>query len=76
MSMIAGFARGVWYFFVEDGAIVVGTIIALLLVGGLAALRPSGSVEAYLGPLLFLLISALLATNLLHVARQLRRRSR
>jgi hypothetical protein len=75
MSIVTGFLRGIWYFFVEDGAIVVGTVVALILIGGLAILRPFGNASEIVGPLLFLLIAALLLINLLWVARQARSRS-
>jgi hypothetical protein len=76
MKAIAGVGLGIWYFFVEDGAIVVGTIIALLLIGGLAAWRPSVRVEYILGPLLFVLIAGLLSANLVPLAHRAGSRSR
>jgi len=74
MSSLTGFARAAYSFFVEDGSIVVGAIIALVLVGLLALAKPFGSADQFAGPLLFLLIAILLAGNLLHVARQVRLR--
>jgi hypothetical protein len=71
---LAGFARGAYYFFVEDGSIVIGAIVALVLVGVLAIWKPFGSAALFAGPLLFLLIAALLVANLLHVAHQARGR--
>jgi hypothetical protein len=72
MSVLAGFAKGVYYFFVEDGSIVVGALIALALVAFLAIAKPFGNAAAVAGPLLFVLLAALLVTNLLRVAQNAR----
>ena len=75
MSWLAGFARGAYSFFAEDGSIVIGAIVALVLVGALAIWRPFGSAGLFAGPLLFLLIAALLIANLLHVSHLAHRSS-
>ncbi|HTE85077.1 MAG TPA: hypothetical protein VK821_10105 [Dehalococcoidia bacterium] len=72
MSLLAGFARAAYYFFVEDGSIVIGAVMALVLVGILAIWRPFGTAEQVAGPFLFVLIAGLVIANLLQVARQAR----
>jgi hypothetical protein len=74
VSRLAAVARAAYYFFVEDGSIVIGAIIALVIIGILAVGRPFGSAERIAGPLLFLFIAALLIANLLRVAYQARPR--
>ena len=69
MSAVSGFAKGVYYFFVEDGSIVVGAIVALIIVAFLAIVKPFGNADAIAGPLLFVLLAALLVANLLRVAQ-------
>ncbi len=70
MSAIEGIAKSAYYFFVEDGSVAVGALIALIVVGLLAHALPSTAMIA--GPLLFVLIAALLVANLLRVAQNAR----
>jgi hypothetical protein len=72
VKVVTGFLLGVADFFAEDGSIVVGAVIALVIVGGLAIWKPIGATGAFAGPLLFVLIAALLVANLLRVAHQSR----
>jgi len=70
MSVIAAGLRAVYGFFTEDGSVVVGAVVALLLVGILAKARPFGSAPDLAGPLLFVLIAALLIANLWRAAER------
>jgi hypothetical protein len=70
MNAIASVARSAYYFFVEDGSVAIGALIALVLVGVLAHAAPSTA--TVVGPLLFVLIAALLVANLLRVAQNAR----
>lgn len=69
MSVVAAFGRSAYYFFVEDGSIVIGAVIALVAIGILAIWQPFAKAREMAGPLLFLLIAGLLVANLLRVAR-------
>jgi hypothetical protein len=73
MTLLAGLARSVYYFFTEDGSVVVGAVVALIIVGVLARVRPVGGALDVAGPLLFVLIAALLIANLWRTAEQSRR---
>lgn len=70
IDFIAGLPRAVYDFFVEDGSVVVGAVIALIAAGVLALVRPFAGAENLVGPLLFVLIAALLIVNLWRVAQQ------
>lgn len=75
MNFIAGLPRAIYDFFTEDGSVVVGAIIALVIVAILALGKPFGGAENIAGPLLFVLIAALLIASLWRVAQQSRSRS-
>jgi hypothetical protein len=75
MSVLRSFARSAYYFFVEDGSIVIGAIVTLVLVGVLAVWQPFPGADRLAGPLLFLLISGLLIASLLRVVHQSRSRA-
>jgi hypothetical protein len=70
VSALAAVGRATYYFFVDDGSIVVGALIALVIVGALAIRQPFPKAELVAGPLLFVFISGLLTASLLHAARQ------
>jgi hypothetical protein len=70
VNALAAIGRAIYYFFVDDGAIVVGALIALVIVAGLAIRQPFPNAQLVAGPLLFVFISALLTASLLHAARQ------
>jgi hypothetical protein len=70
VSWITGLPRAIYEFFTEDGSVVVGAIVALVVVGTLARVHPFGSAQDLAGPLLFVLIAALLIANLWRVAER------
>jgi len=70
MSFITGLPGAIYGFFTEDGSVVVGAVIALALVGILAKARPFGGAQDMAGPLLFVLIAALLIANLWRAAER------
>jgi hypothetical protein len=70
VSTLAAIGRATYYFFVDDGSIVIGALIALFVVGALAIRQPFPNAEVVAGPLLFVFVSALLVASLLHAAHQ------
>lgn len=72
MNVITGLPRAIYYFFTEDGSVVVGAIVALVVVAILALARPFPAAADIAGPLLFVLIAVLLIVNLWRVAHQSR----
>ena len=61
--------------FVDDGAIAVGTLVAVAVTGVWAVLTPSGSEARDLGgPLLFVLLMLLLIVNVYGAGRAAARR--
>jgi hypothetical protein len=72
MNGITGFAKGIYYFFVEDGSVAIGALVALLVVAILTHLKAFSNAASVAGPLLFVMISALLVANLLRVAQHAR----
>ena len=73
MSVVAGAARSVYYFFTEDGSVVVGAIVALIIVAAVSQARPLPNALDVAGPLLFILIAALLIANLWRTAERSKR---
>lgn len=74
MSALSGIGRSAYYFFVEDGSIAIGTLIALVVVGYIGRAKPFGGADAIVGPLLFVIVAALLISNLLRLGQQARAR--
>jgi hypothetical protein len=70
MNALTALGRSVYYFFVDDGAVVIGALIALVIVATLAIRQPFPNAGLVAGPLLFVTISALLTASLLHAAWQ------
>ena len=72
LATLRGLPLAVWEFFAEDGSIVVGAAVALALTAVLAIGRPFAHADVIAGPMLFLLIAALLAGNLWRVVLRAR----
>jgi hypothetical protein len=70
MTSLAELGKAVYYFFTEDGSVVVGAMIALILVGIVVRLKPLANTLDIAGPLLFVLIAALLIANLWRTAER------
>lgn len=73
LAIVRSLPLAVWDFFAEDGSIVAGAAVALVLTAGLAIARPFAHAAVLAGPLLFLLIAALLAGNVWRVVLRSRR---
>ena len=70
MSLIRRLAHDVYDFFTEDGSVVVGAVIAVVIVAVLSLRPPFASARDVAGPVLFVLIAALLIANLWRVAER------
>jgi len=76
MGVIRGIFQSIYDLLVEDGSIALGTLGALLLAGLWVRIAGVGSEAADLGgPVLFILLMALLLTNLYRTGRDARRKS-
>jgi hypothetical protein len=70
MGFLIAVYENIYDLLVEDGSIAIGTIVALVVVGLWSwAMPPHSSVADLGGPLLFLLLMALLVSNLYRTGR-------
>lgn len=73
MIWLRTIAREIFGLFVEDGTFAIAILVWLLLVGGLHAQLPLGSVTVPSGPTLFLGLALILTESALRFARSRRK---